>query len=159
MGPIAKKKRAELDAEIDEILRQPISRGPIAASESLIEFSERVGRDARARQKRLHQALLRYPAVIVTDRRGRRTLLISSGEMSHPEEGAHRVTRLGPDGPEGHTTRKTITRLAQDLSRDLAPDRIEPASEAAVMAWVSTPEYAEGAERVLEVQRHNQGRR
>lgn len=65
------------------------------------------------------------------------------------------MTKLLPDGPEGHITRRSITRLAQDLSRDLAPERIEPASEDQVMAWVSTPEYVEGSEHVLEMQRRN----
>jgi hypothetical protein len=75
--------------------------------------------------------------------------------MSNPAEGSHRVTKLLPDGPEGHITRRSITRLAQDLARDLAPERIEPASEERVAAWVSTPEYAEGAERVFEMQQRN----
>lgn len=149
------KTRAQLDAEIAEILQQPLSRDPIAPSESLREFAERVSQDSKRRQKRLHQALLRHPALIVTDRRGRRTLLISSGEMSNPEEGAHRVTKLLPDGPEGHITRRSVARLAQDLSRDLMPERIEPADDTRVTAWVSTPEYVEGAEHVLEMQRRN----
>jgi hypothetical protein len=75
--------------------------------------------------------------------------------MSNPEEGAHRVTKLLRDGPEGHITRKTVTSLARDLSRDLAPARIDPAGEQQVMEWVSTPEYAEGAERVMEMQKRN----
>jgi hypothetical protein len=75
--------------------------------------------------------------------------------MSNPEEGAHRVTLLLPDGPQGHITRKSIMRLAQDLSRDLMPNRIEPVDEDRVMAWVSTPEYSEGSERELEMQRRN----
>lgn len=150
-----RKTRAQLDAEIKEALLQPISREPAAASESLVEFSERVSRELKRRQKRLHQALLRYPALITTDRRGRQTLLISSGEMSNPEEGPHRVTKLLRDGPEGHITRKSIMRLAQDLSRDLSPEIIEPASEEQVMAWVSTPEYVKGSQHVLEMQRHN----
>lgn len=149
------KSRAQLDAEIREALLRPISSGPRSPKESLRAMVERVSRESKSRQKRLHQALLRYPALIVTDSRGRRTLLISSGEMSNPEEGNHRVTMLLPDGPQGHITRRSITRLAQDLSRDLAPNRIEPASEDQVMAWVSTPEYLEGSERVLEMQRRN----
>ncbi len=151
------KSRAQLDAEIREALLRPIApHKPLKASESLAAYSGRVQHDLKQRQKRLHQALLRFPALIVTDRRGRRTLLISSGEMSNPEEGAHRVTMLLTDGPSGHITRSSITRLAQDLSRDLAPVRIEPASEDQVMAWVSTPEYVEGSEHVLEMQRRNQ---
>lgn len=154
---MASRPRARIEAEIEEVLRRPISRGPIAPGESLVAFAERVSQESKARQKRLHQALLRYPALIVTDRRGKRTLLISSGEMSHPEEGAHRVSTFLPDGPWGHVTRKSILQLATELASDLAPDRIESADDAQVMAWMSTPEYLEGAERVLEMQRRNQG--
>jgi hypothetical protein len=150
------KSRVQLDAEIRAALLRPISsRGTKAPKEPLREMVERVSRESKSRQKRLHQALLRYPAIVVTDHHGRRTLLISSGEMSNPEEGAHRVTMLLPDGPQGHITRKSITRLAQELSRDLMPNRIEPVDEDQVMAWVSTPEYVEGSERVLEMQRRN----
>jgi hypothetical protein len=144
-----------LEADIVEALGRPISRGPIRPGESLVDFSGRVSRDSKARQKRLHQALLRYPALVVTDRRGRRTLLISSGEMSNPEEGAHRVTKFLPDGPEGHVTRRSNLRLAQDLSRDLSPDRIEVADDDLVSSWMSTPEFVEGSERVFEMQRRN----
>ncbi len=149
------KSKKQLDDEIAAAMRQPLSRGPISSSESLRQFAERVSSESKLRQKRLHQALLRHPALIVTDRRGRQTLLISSGEMSNPEEGVHRVTKLLRDGPEGHITRKSVTRLAQDLSRDLTPHRIEPADDDQVNAWVSTPEYIEGSERVLEMQRRN----
>jgi hypothetical protein len=152
------RRRAQLEAEIREALRRPISRAPISPSESLGEFSLRVEKTSKLRQKRLHQALLRHPALIVTDRRGRETLLILSGEMSNPEEGAHRVTKLLRDGPEGHVTRRSVARLAQELSRDLAPERIEPVDEERIMAWVSTPEYAKGSERVLEMQRRNRPR-
>ncbi len=149
------KSKKQLDDEIAAALRRPLSRGPISSSESLRQFAERVSSESKLRQKRLHQALLRHPALIVTDRRGRQTLLISSGEMSNPEEGTHRVTKLLRDGPEGHITRKSVTRLAQDLSRDLSPHQIEPADDDQVNAWVSTPEYIEGSERVLEMQQRN----
>ena len=149
------KPTKKLDAEIEESSCGPILVDPISPSEPLRDFAERVSRESKIRQKRLHQALLRYPALIVTDRRGRQTLLILSGEMSNPQEGAYRVTKFLSDGPEGHITRTSILRLAQDLSRDLAPDRIEPVSEDRVMAWMSTPGYIEGSERVFEMQRLN----
>ncbi len=60
------------------------------------------------------------------------------------------------DGPWGHVTRRSVAQLARELAQDLAPDRIEPASDARVMAWVSTPEYVQGSERVMEMQRRNQ---
>ena len=145
-----RKTAAQLDAEIAEVIATPrLGKG------SLSEFAASVGRVAARRQKRLHQALLAHQALIVTDGHGRKTLLIQSGEMSNPEEGTHRVTKYLEDGPEGHVTRTSITRLAQDLSRDLAPEKIEPASEARVMAWMGTKEFAEGSQRVFEMQRRN----
>ncbi len=150
-----KRSRAQLEADIREAIGRPLSGGPIGKSEPLRAFVERVGRESKTRQKRLHQALLRYPALFVTDRLGKKRLLIVSGEMSNPSEGAHRVTMLLPDGPEGHMTRRSIARLAQDLARDLSPDRIEPASEEAVTSWVTSQEYLEGSDRVLEMQRRN----
>ena len=147
---MAKKTAAQLDAEIAEVLATPqLGKGSLSA------FVESVGRVAARRQKRLHQALLAHQALIVTDSGGRRTLLIQSGEMSNPEEGKHRVTKYLEDGPEGHVTRTSITRLAQDLSRDLGPVKIEPASEARVMAWMGTKEFEEGSARVFEMQRRN----
>jgi hypothetical protein len=118
-----------------------------------------MARESSRRQKLMHQALLKHQALIVTGPRGRRSLLIQSGEMSNPAEGAHRVTEYLEDGPSGHTTRKTITELAKELSRDLHPETIEPATEAEVMAWMSTPAFEEGTKRVLEVQRWNAGQR
>lgn len=151
-----RRSRERLDAEVAAYLDQPISAGPLGRSESLSDYAERASREAGRRQKRLHQALLRHAALVVTDSRGRRTLLILSGEMSNPSEGRHRVTMLLPDGPLGHLTRPSVADLARDLARDLMPDRIRPVDDAEVTAWVSTREYAEGAERVMEVQRRNQ---
>jgi hypothetical protein len=107
----------------------------------------------------LHRALLAHQALIVTDGRGTETLLLRTGEMSNPSEGAHRVSLFQHDGPVGHITRKSVTALAQDLSRDLMPHSVEPASEAEAMSWMSTPEFERGVERVLEVQRANERKR
>ena len=149
MTPKRKKTPAQLDREIAQALAKTTE--PIAKE----DLFTRSTIDSNRRQKAMHQALLTWPALIVTGPRGRKTLLIQSGEMSNPEEGPHRVTLFLADGPEGHIARKSITRLAQDLSRDLFPTKIEPASEDHVMRWMSTPEYIEGAERVLEMQRRN----
>jgi hypothetical protein len=144
-----RKTPAQLDREIAESLAK--TTAPIA-NEDLFTRSTI---DSNRRQKAMHQALLTWNAFIVTGPRGRRTLLIQSGEMSNPEEGPHRVTMFLADGPEGHISRKSLTRLAQDLSRDLFPSKIEAATEDQVMRWMSTPEYIEGSERVLEMQRRN----
>src|ERR1700755_212570 len=83
-----KKTRAQLDAEIEEILRRPIIVRPERATpEPLRELAERVSAESKLRQKRLHQALLRHPALIVTDRRGRQTILFQSGVTSNPAGG------------------------------------------------------------------------
>ena len=147
-----KKTPAQLDADIATALAK--TRRPIAKA----DFFTRPSQDAARRQKAVHQALLTWPALIVTNSRGKRTLLIHTGEMSNPEEGSHRVTLFGTDGPEGHIVRRSVTRLAQDLARDLFPAQIKPANEDQVMEWMSTPEYVEGAERVLEMQRRNERR-
>ena len=146
---MTRKTPAQLDREIAESLAK--TSVPVAKE----DLFTRSTIDSNRRQKAMHQALLTWPALIVTGPRGRRTLLIQLGEMSNPEEGSHRVTMFLPDGPEGHIARKSITRLAQDLSRDLFPSKIEPASEDQVMRWMSTPAYIEGAEHVLEMQRRN----
>jgi hypothetical protein len=148
-----KKTRAELAADIAAALARPIPR--LSSKGSFSEHVQQVGQRSKLRQKAMHQALLKHQALIVTDEAGHRTLLIRSGEMSNPEEGAHRVTQYLEDGPRGHIARKSITRLAQDLSRDLGPVKIDPASEAQVIAWITTPAYEEGLTRVLEMQRRN----
>jgi hypothetical protein len=150
---IAKKKtRAQLDAEIERALsRKIVSKDA--------DFFEAHTHQSKVRQKMLHRALLEHQALIVTSTDGRRTLLIRSGEMSYPGEGAFRVTQYHEDGPVGHITRKDVTRLAQDLSRDLMPRKVVAANEATVVAWMSTPEFLRGVDRVLEVQRANERRR
>lgn len=150
-----KKSRAELDADIERALARKIklSEGDFA------EAARGLHHQSKLRQKLLHRALLEHPALIVTDTTGRKTLLLRTGEMSNPAEGSIRVTQYHEDGPTGHVTRKTITQLAQELSRDLSPRKIEPASEAKVVAWMSTPEFERGVARVLEVQRANERRR
>ena len=150
-----KKSRAELDAEIDRALAAGIMP---PKGRPLRDFAHDVEVQSKRRQKRLHQMLLAHHGLVVTDGGGKQTLLIRSGEMSNPEEGAHRVTEYLKDGPRGHMTRKTITRLAQDLSRDLAPVKIEAADDDRVMAWMTTPEYEAGVAHVLEMQRRNERR-
>ena len=152
--PRPKKTPAQLDAEIAIALAK--ASRPMNGKDA--DFFTRSSGDNAARQKAMHQALLTWPAFIVTDTSGRRTLLIHSGEMSNPEEGSHRVTKFGPDGPEGHIVRRSVLRLAQDLARDIYPAKLKEATEAQVIAWMSSPEYIEGAERVLEAQRWNERR-
>ena len=139
-------------AHDDNELASPKNTGALA------DFAANVSKVAARRQKRLHQALLKHQAIIVTGSGGRKTLLIQSGEMSNPEEGKHRVTEYLEDGPEGHMTRTSITRLAQDLSRDLSPVKIEPASEQRVMEWMGTETFHSGSQKVFEMQKRNQQR-
>lgn len=149
------KTKAQLEREIKEALELASPISP-SIKESLRGYSEGVGKRAKLRQKLLHKAMLEHQALIVTRSDGKRVLVIQSGEMSNPSEGTFRATEYWSDGPRGHTTRKSLTRLAQDLASDLSPKKIEPASEEDVMRWMGTREFDEGTKRVLEMQRFNE---
>lgn len=148
MKPAARRK---LDRDIAAALAVPnIKDVPLR------EYMKANGERAKRDEKRMHQALLKYQAMIVTRRDGKRVLLIQSGEMSNPSEGAFRVTEYWDDGPRGHITRTSILRLAQDLATDVYPEAIAPASEDDVMRWFGTRKFIEGSEHVFEMQRRNQ---
>jgi hypothetical protein len=148
MKPAARRK---LDREIAEALARP----RLTPTTPLAEYAAGVHAASRNEQKRMHQALLKWNAIIVVDRHGKRTLLLRTGEMSNPEEGGHRVTLYAEDGPLGHLTRKSITRLAQDLASDLVPVVLKEAREDDVLRWMGTAKFEKGVEHVLEMQRLN----
>jgi lysophospholipase L1-like esterase len=118
---------------------------------------ERLQRQANAGRDRMREALEKHDAVILTTAGGRRVLVIKTPEVVDVEDGALRVTTFDEDGPIGHTTRPTIAKLAEEVHRDWHPQRIEPASEADIMAWTGTERFARGAAAVAEVQRFNRG--
>jgi hypothetical protein len=119
---------------------------------------ERLQRQANAGRDRMREALEKHDAVILTTAGGRRVLVIKTPEVVDVEDGALRVTTFDEDGPIGHTTRPTIAKLAEEVHRDWHPQHIEPASEAAIMAWTGTERFARGAAAVAEVQRFNRRR-
>ena len=108
-----------------------------------------------AKRQGIRDAFKASPAIIVTQTDGRETLVIKTGEMQNPEDGPERVTFFWKDGPVGHATRKTTEELIEEVSGYGSTAR--PATDAEVMAWTSTDEFAEGAARVAAVQRANAG--
>lgn len=116
---------------------------------------QRLSRQARRGQDRMQAALDQHDALILTARGGRRILVLKTPEMSDPAEGPLRVTTFDEDGPIGHTTRRSLEALAEDVYRDWHPETITPASEAEVLAWTGTERFARGAAAVAEMQRRN----
>lgn len=96
----------------------------------------------------MRKAFEESAAVIVSWKKGRDELWILSRD-THPaaagEEPGWRITRLGKDGPWGHDTRASKGELYK-LAAEVSPDRVQPATEAEVIEWTSTPEYERGAE-------------
>lgn len=121
-------------------------------------FRAEVDRMKRERWERVEHvlaALDESPALIGTDGRGNVEMMIVSGEMQTPEEGAFRVTYFLPDGPRGHDVRDSIADIA-DLIASNRYVSVEPATEDEVEAWTSTPEFAEGSKRVAFIQAINE---
>lgn len=118
-------------------------------------FFARIKRDKADREERIRSAFAHSPAIIVKDKSGRETLLIKSGEIANPAEGAYRVSSFAHDGPIGHVTRKTTDKLVEEIASDFYPVNARPAFDDEVMEWTSTKEFERGAERVAAVQRAN----
>jgi len=114
----------------------------------------RLLRDARIRQ--IADAFASSPAIITTDTASRRELVLMTDDPL--ERGSRRVTYLAKDGPRGHFTSASHRALIEHVA-DGYPVHARPATDADVIVWTSTPEYADGARRVLEVQRANEARR
>lgn len=111
---------------------------------------ERLLRAARIRQ--VDEAFAASPAIVTTDSRGRRELVIMSGEPGPP--GSMRVTYLAVDGPRGHFTTTSRRALLEHVA-DGYPTSARPATDEDVIAWTSSEEYQAGAARVAEVARAN----
>src|SRR6185295_1239981 len=90
-------------------------------------------------------ALKKSPAVVVTTRWGGKDLVLRTGEMQNRGEGKLRATMFGTDGPRGHITRNTDRELAEELSQHYAVKSLRPATDAEVMSWTATPEFARGS--------------
>ena len=110
-------------------------------------------REAIVRVDAVERALAQSPAIITTTG-DRDELYILTREMSHPEDGAWRLTNFLHDGPWGHDTRPTIRELAE-LVANRRPASIRPATDDDVIAWTSTPAFVTGAKHVAFIQAIN----
>lgn len=142
------------DVELDE---EAIERFPKTGTKAQKDaWWEELRAKSEAKHAKMREALAAHDAVFITSG-DRRILLLKTPEMSNPEEGSIRVTQFDADGPIGHMTRHDIAALAKTLSEDWQPSKIEPATEAEVMAFTDTDRFREGSERVAAVQRANAG--
>jgi len=120
------------------------------------DWFERIAAKSAARKAGMREALAKHDAVFITHGT-RKILLVKTPEMSNPEEGSIRVMSFDADGPIGHTTRKTLDKIADELTDDWHPDVIEPATMAEVDAFTGTEQFARGSEAVIAVQKANAG--
>ena len=111
---------------------------------------ERLLRAARIRQ--VDEAFAASAAIVTTDSRGRRELVIMSGEPGAPR--SMRVTYLAVDGPRGHFTATSRRALLEHVA-DGYPTSARPVRDDEVIAWTSSDAYRDGAARVAEVARAN----
>lgn len=131
-----RKSPAQLDYEIDAFLKKnAASRGQRVAM--------------------LIAAFKKSPGIIITEKGGRRSLVVRSGEMQNRNQGRLRATMFGMDGPTGHITKNTDKDLAEELLHYLAVTNVRPATDAEVMRWTSAPEFTRGAKLVAFTQAAN----
>ncbi len=124
------------------------------------EMNEKFATDRRKRHGDVLRAIRKPPtAIVMTDKSGRETLAIVTREMSNPEEGAWRASVYWRDGPVGHLTRKTLGKIAGELSSDYAPVKVRTTNDDEVMRWTGTREFTDGFQRVLETQAWNERER
>lgn len=116
-------------------------------------FIARVEAELAVRETAIRTAFEVSPAIVVRYK-GHRwpQLVILSGGMS-AEDKKYRITKLLPDGPVGHETADTVSKLAGEIAYNLTS--VEPVDEDFVMDWTSTPEFEEGAKKVTYVQAAN----
>ncbi len=131
-----KKSAAQLDYEIDSFLKKGASkRGQRVAT--------------------LIAAFRKSPGIIITEKGDRRSLIVRSGEMQNRREGRLRATMFGMDGPRGHITKNSDRELAEELAQYYLPTSVKPATDAEVMRWTSSPEFAHGSKLVAFTQAAN----
>ena len=162
-----KKPAAQLDREIATFLTRSGGKGPVRRAHAS-KLKDDDGDDSLKEPwlKKIHAqsgkslamliaALKKSPAFIITDRYGRKDLIVRSGEMQNRHEGKLRVTMFGTDGPRGHITKNTDKELTEELKQSYAIKSIKPASDADVMRWTGSCEFADGSRRVALVQALN----
>lgn len=139
------KTAAQLDAEIDDAL---------AIAKLDVQYKKfEVSRGRRLAT--LIAAFKKSPGIIITEKHGRKDLVIRSGEMQNRGEGKLRATMFGTDGPRGHITKNTDRELAEELLHYYVATNVRPASDAEVMRWTSSPEFTRGSKAVAFTQAVN----
>lgn len=81
-------------------------------------------------------------------------MAIVSGELSDRAEGAYRVTFFGADGPHGHQTKDSMSKIAKAILEAM-DGNFAAMSEDDVMAWTTTPEFEVGSRVVGYMQAEN----
>jgi hypothetical protein len=163
----AKKSPAQLQREIDEILsRGTVPRGRRGHSHMAKadppddDFGEdawfkKIRAQRGARVATLIAAFKKSPGIIITEKDGRRSLVVRSGEMQNRGEGKYRATMFGDDGPRGHITKNSDKELAEELLHYFVATDVRPATDAEVMRWTSTPAFERGSKIVAFTQAAN----
>lgn len=118
---------------------------------------QRINRVAAEKKKPMREALAKHDALILQSG-DRRVLLLKTPEVADVADGAFRVTEFDADGPIGHTTRRTVEELADEMFSTWRPSTITPATDDDVLAFTSGERFAKGAAQVIEVQKHNTGK-
>ena len=162
-----KKSPAQLQREIDEILsRGTVPQGRRGHSNMAKadppddDFGEdswfkKIRAQRGARVATLIAAFKKSPGIIITERDGRRSLVVRSGEMQNRGEGKYRATMFGDDGPRGHITKNSDKELAEELLHYFVATDVRPATDAEVMKWTSTPAFERGSKIVAFTQAAN----
>lgn len=180
--PPTKKRAAQLDREIAEALARPRSNIPKrrhrATKPTTVpqgrrghahmakddppddDFGEdswfkKISAQRGARVATLIAAFKKSPGIIITEKDGRRSLVVRSGEMQNRGEGKYRATMFGDDGPRGHITKNSDKELAEELLHYFVATDVRPATDAEVMRWTSTPAFERGSKIVAFTQAAN----
>ncbi len=142
----------ELDGHDDSDEDEPAPR------ETTQEWLARLDRQRAERMRPMRDALATHDALILESGRSwnrRRVLVIKSPEVADVDAGSMRITEFDDDGPIGHTTRKTVDELADELTSTWQPASIRPATDEDMAAMMGSERFAEGAARVIATQKAN----
>lgn len=133
---LPKKSAAQLDYEIDSFMKKTNARRGANAAKLIAAFK-------------------RSPGIIITEKGGRKVLVVRSGEMQNRGEGKFRATIFGSDGPRGHITRNTDRELAEELLHYYSVQDVKAATDAEVVRWTTSCEFDQGSKRVAFTQAVN----
>lgn len=125
--------------------------------ESNDEWWNRLQAKHAERKRPMREALAKHDALILQSG-DRRVLVLKTPEVADVADGEFRVTEFDADGPIGHTTRKTVSELADELTDTWRPSTITPATDDDIMGITGTERFSKGAANVIAVQKHNTGK-